>query len=103
PGREALALPGTLLPLFEAQQHVVAAAVKALRRQRAVMVIGEMGVGKTKIGAVAAHAHAAGKPYRALVFCPGQLTEKWSREITETVPGAIVRVIESWKDLIGLD
>ena len=46
-----------------------------------------MGTGKTLMGMAAIHAHADGQPYRAFVFCPGQLVNKWEREIRETIPG----------------
>ncbi len=60
------------------------------------------------LSAVAVHSHAAGRPYRALVFAPGHLVGsedqvgKWRREIEETVPGAIVRTIDRWTDLLPL-
>ncbi|OWK34120.1 Superfamily II DNA/RNA helicase [Fimbriiglobus ruber] len=55
------------------------------------------------MGLSAVHAHASGRPYRALVFCPGQLVKKWEREILETIPEATVIQIESWKNLLHLD
>jgi hypothetical protein len=88
---------------FEAQLHVIEAASKALRRQKSILLVGEMGTGKTLMGMSAIHAHAGGKPYRALVFCPGQLVNKWEREIRETIPGAEVIHIESWKTLLHLN
>ena len=51
----------------------------------------------------AIHAHARGRPYRALVFCPGQLVHKWEREIRTTIPGVAVTQIESWKTLLHFD
>jgi hypothetical protein len=103
PGRDALPVLALQRDPFEAQCHVVEAARKALRRQKALLVVGEMGTGKTLMALAAFHAHAAGRPYRALVFCPGQLVNKWEREIRETVPGAEVLQIESWKTLLNLD
>jgi hypothetical protein len=88
---------------FAAQIHIIEAARKALRRQKALMLVGEMGTGKTIMGMAAIHAHASGRPYRALVFCPGQLVHKWEREIKETIPGAEVVQIESWKSLLQLN
>jgi type III restriction/modification enzyme restriction subunit len=88
---------------FEAQAHVIESTRKALQRQKALMLVGEMGVGKTLMAMAAIHAHALGQPYRALVFCPGQLVNKWEREIRETVPGAEVIQIESWRNLLHLD
>lgn len=84
---------------FPAQEHFIAASVKALRNQRAIMMIGEVGSGKTLCGTTTVHVHAAGRPYRALVFCPGHLVHKWSREIMDTIPGANVRHIDHCSDL----
>ncbi|MCI0462768.1 MAG: hypothetical protein L0Z62_37955 [Gemmataceae bacterium] len=103
PGRGPLPALDLLRDPFEAQYHVIEAARMALRRQKALLLVGEMGTGKTLMGMTAAHAHAWGRPYRALVFCPGQLVHKWEREIRETMPGAEVIQIETWKDLLHLD
>src|SRR4051812_29240030 len=59
--------------MLPAQAHVVTAAVKTLDRQKAVFLCCECGTGKTQMGACAVHAHAAGKPYRAIVMCPPHL------------------------------
>ena len=103
PGRDALPPLDLLRPPFEAQAHVLEATRKALKRQKAVLLVGEMGTGKTLMGMSAIHAHAGGQRYRALVFCPGQLVEKWAREIRETIPGAEITSLSSWKDLLRLD
>lgn len=103
PGRDPLPSLDLLGDPFEAQAHVVEAVRKALRRQKAVLLVGEMGTGKTLMGLAAVHAHAAGRPYRALIFCPGHLVHKWAREIRETIPVAAVTQIESWKNLLHLD
>ena len=102
PGQHPLPILDLMRPPFEAQRHVIEAARKALRRQKSILLVGEMGTGKTIMGMSAIHAHAAGRPYRALVFCPGQLVNKWEREIRETIPGAEVIQIESWKTLLPL-
>lgn len=103
PGRDALPAVDLLRHPFEAQSHVAEAVRKALRRQKAVLLVGEMGTGKTLMSLAAIHTHAAGRPYRALVFCPGQLVKKWEREIRETIPGAEVIQVETWKRLLHLD
>lgn len=84
---------------YPAQQHVITATVKALRQQKCVSIVAEMGTGKTLQAMIAVHQHANGQPYRALVFCPGQLTLKWEREILETIPGARVTLIEHCSQL----
>lgn len=103
PGQHPLPALELLRSPFEAQSHVVEATRKALQRQKSILLVGEMGVGKTLMALAAIHAHANCRPYRALVFCPGQLVNKWEREIWETVPGARVVQIESWKNLLHLD
>jgi len=91
-----------LRPPFEAQSHVITAAVKSLRHQKAITVCAEMGTGKTLLSQAICQGHAQGG-YRALVFCPPHLPMKWEREIRETVPNAIVYHIESYKDLQQMD
>lgn len=102
PGRDSLPDLSLLREPFEAQAHVIEATRKALQRQKAVLLVGEMGTGKTIMAMAAIHADAGGRPYRALVFCPGQLVHKWEREIRETIPGAAVMQIQSWKSLLHL-
>jgi hypothetical protein len=62
-----------------------------------------MGTGKTLMGMAAIHAHAGGRPYRALVFCPGQLVNKWERELRATILNTKVIQIDTWKDLLHFD
>jgi hypothetical protein len=42
------------------------------------------------------------KPYRALVFCPAIMVDKWKREIKERVPGCEVYEITHWTDVLRL-
>src|SRR5262245_18591064 len=83
---------------FEAQAHVISGAMKLLERSKTAFVIAEMGAGKTIIAIGTVHGHANGKPYRALVFCPGQLSAKWEREIRETLPDVTTHAISNWKE-----
>ena len=73
---------------FQAQADAIQGAVETLRTHNHVMCIGEMGVGKTLIGAAVPYIMENGHPPRVLVMCPGHLTRKWVREVRETVPGA---------------
>src|SRR5208337_2158673 len=83
---------------FPAQQHVCAAAVKMMDSRGSGFIVGEMGTGKSLIGAVAVDMHARrsrrqgerGGKYRAIVLCPDHLIGKWCRELQGTIPGAIV-------------
>ena len=67
PGRDACPDPGLLREPFEAQAHAIEATRKALARQKALLLVGEMGTGKTLMALAACHAHAAGQPYRGQV------------------------------------
>lgn len=102
PGHRPLPTLHLMRTPFEAQRHVIEATRQTLRRQKSILLVGEMGTGKTIMGLAAIHAHAGSRPYRALVFCPGQLVNKWEREIRETIPGAEVIQIESWRTLLPL-
>jgi superfamily II DNA or RNA helicase len=103
PGTDPVVLPELCRQPFDAQAHVIQAGAKALRRQKALMVVAEMGTGKTLMAVAIAQVHAKGRPYRALVMCPGQLVDKWEREIVETIPDVDVRQIEEWRNIIGVN
>jgi len=85
-------LLATLLrPCYPAQAEAAKTLAKALfrRRQRAVMVCGEMGVGKSTV-ALATIALSP-RPLRTLLLCPPHLVPKWTREAEAVLPG--VRVV----------
>jgi hypothetical protein len=84
------------------QAVVITAAAKTLKRQKSLFLVGECGTGKTLMGMAAVHCHANGRPYRALVFAPGQLVRKWKREIEQTIPDCYVQIISRCSDLLPL-
>jgi hypothetical protein len=88
--------------MLPAQGHVVTAAVKTLRRQKSVFLCCECGTGKSQMGACTVHAHAAGRPYRAIVMCPPHLVETWRAELQQVFhEGDMeVRVMEKWNELL---
>ncbi len=88
---------------FQAQADAIQGAVETLRKHNHVMCIGEMGVGKTLIGAAVPYIMENGHPPRVLVMCPGHLTLKWAREVKETVPGASATVIKNLSDVLAID
>lgn len=88
------------LELFEPQAHVVAAASKMLDEMKCGNIVGEMGTGKTVMGAATVHNHAKGEVYTALVMCPDHLIDKWEREIKSLIPNADVHTFENWKSCI---
>ncbi len=87
--------------LFGAQRDTLCGMVKAMRRQKAVILAAEMGTGKSLMGCAAAHVHAAGNPYRGLVMCPDHLIKKWGREIEKTCPGATWRSFDDWREVLA--
>lgn len=87
---------------FEAQAHVITGAAKLLETSKTSFLICEMGTGKSLMGIGTVHAHANGRPYRALVFCPGQLVGKWQREIRDTLPDVTTTAVTNWKEAVAL-
>ena len=77
--------------MFPAQAEVVHAAAELLidRGERAAIVNGEMGCGKTTVGIAAAAVLNAEGYRRTLVLSPPHLVYKWRREIQETVAAKV--------------
>ena len=90
--------------LFQAQAEVVHAAAELLidRGERAAIVNGEMGCGKTTVGIATAAVLNAEGYRRTLVLSPPHLVYKWRREIQETVAGAKVWVLNGPDTLVKL-
>ncbi|MHB8974289.1 MAG: DEAD/DEAH box helicase family protein [Pirellulaceae bacterium] len=103
PSRDAVIEVDVLREPFEAQAHVISAAIKQLRRAKTAIMVGECGTGKTMMAMAACHGHAAGKSYRAVVMVPPHLVGKWQREIAETIPGAVIAVLKTYHDVVKLD
>ena len=96
PSENGRRLPRLLRTPLGAQEDAIRGAVLSLEAHRGTTVVGEMGTGKTFIGAAAAH--MAGFR-RILILCPPHLTKKWKREVEETVPGARAAIVTSITDL----
>ena len=92
PSENGRRLPRLLRTPLGAQEEAIRGAVLSLEAHRGTTVVGEMGTGKTFIGAAAAH--MAGFR-RILILCPPHLTKKWKREVEETVPGARAAIVTS--------
>ena len=84
---------------FRAQGDAVMGLDRVLRRQDHALLVGEMGTGKTLMGAALAYLHLKDR-YRALIMCPGHLVDKWAREVESTIPGATARIVWRVSDLI---
>src|ERR1035437_9984353 len=74
---------------FAAQEVAIAGAVKRLQESNSVAIIAEMGTGKTLMAIAVAHVFSAGRPYACIFVVPPQILLKTSREIIQTIPGAI--------------
>ena len=89
-------LPHLLRTPLGAQSDAIRGAALSLEAHRGTTVVGEMGTGKTFIGAAAAY--MAGFK-RILVLGPPHLVPKWKREVEMTVPGARAVIVKSITDL----
>ena len=69
--------------LLPAQKHATAAALTRLETEPDAIIVGEMGCGKSTIGA----AIAAGRnARRTIILCPPHLVDKWQREFKAVWP-----------------
>ncbi|MDD5395016.1 MAG: DEAD/DEAH box helicase [Thiothrix sp.] len=103
PARDAV-MDGLLRKPFPAQREAVQALSALLfgQGEKAAIMNGEMGTGKTMVAiCTAAVAQAEGYP-RTLVICPPHLVYKWRREIKDTVPNARVWVLNGADTLARL-
>ena len=96
PSENGGTLPRLLRKPLGAQADAIRDAALSLKAHRGTTVVGEMGTGKTFIGAAAAH--MAGFQ-RILIICPPHLVPKWKREVEMTVPGVRAAIVESITDL----
>jgi len=78
------------------QIDAIGGIVKALKSRDSVVLVGEMGLGKTYISIAASSALAYQK---TLVVCPPHLVSKWRREIKQTIPLAQVEIAEKIRDI----
>jgi hypothetical protein len=88
-GTQRKRLPGQeRAGLLPAQRHAAAAMARSIRRHGVGNMQGEMGTGKSTVGAAVTELLDA---YPALILCPPHLVPKWIREIEEVIPGAHAR------------
>jgi ribosomal protein S27AE len=98
-------LPDLEQPLFRVQRHAVMALVKLLggpnvspakRRNLSAGLDGEMGTGKTRMGAMVARVCGA---KRVVVMCPTHLLTTWPDEISAVVPNAKIVLLDDVEDV----
>ncbi|GAB4528628.1 MAG: hypothetical protein OHK0046_47720 [Anaerolineae bacterium] len=82
--------------LYTAQKHVIGAVLTGLQHRKGVLLIGQMGVGKTIIGSSSAMLIGAYTVQRGLtvVVSPPHLAKKWERELLTVRPDAYVRQVK---------
>jgi hypothetical protein len=95
--------------LYTAQKHVIAAVTRGLQDRDSILLIGQMGVGKTAFGsaaaiAIASHiATAFQGEMRAeqvtLIVAPPHLIEKWKRELASIAPKAVIERLDRHEDV----
>jgi SNF2 family DNA or RNA helicase len=89
---------------YQAQGDAIMGLSKLLQETNSAIVVGEMGCGKSLIGASVPYVYEnGGKPSRSLIMCPGHLVKKWQREVLETIPDSKARIISKLGDVITLD
>ena len=96
-------------PLYTAQKHVIAAITKGFEKRDSILLIGQMGVGKTAQGSTAAIAIASGavktlqddiRPDQVtLVVCPPHLIDKWKRELLSIHPNSVIARLDRHEDV----
>ena len=96
PSENGHGLPQLLRSPLGAQADAIRGVTLSLKAHQGTNLVGEMGTGKTFIGASAAY--AAGFR-RVLVLTPPHLTRKWKREVEQTVPKARAAIVASITDL----
>jgi hypothetical protein len=86
--------------LFTAQAHAARALVKLLTGpERAAILLGEIGSGKTGTALTAAKTVLTGATGAVLVLCPPHLLQSWRNEAATVVPEAHVTVLETVADV----
>ena len=95
-------------PLYTAQKHVIAATAKGFEQRNGILLVGQMGTGKTALGSQRhrdwhrrSQSHA-GQPKRGaslLIVCPPHLVNKWEREARSISPRTFIAQIKRHEDL----
>ena len=89
---------------YQAQGDAIMGITKLLDNYNSAIVVGEMGCGKSLVGASVPYVYDNhGKPTRTLVMCPGHLVKKWQREVMETIPDAKAKIITNLGDILSID
>jgi 16S rRNA G966 N2-methylase RsmD len=86
--------------LLPAQKHAAAAILTRLETNPDAILAGEMGVGKTTVGAaIAAGLNHRRGAQRTIVLCPPHLVDKWQREFKAVWPGVVTMHLQTISDV----
>ncbi len=95
--------------LYTAQKHVIAAVTRGLQDRDSILLIGQMGVGKTALGgaasiAIASHIATAFQGEMrsdqvTLIVAPPHLIDKWKRELVSIAPKAFIERLDRHEDV----
>jgi len=96
-------------PLYTAQKHVVAAVTRGFESRASILLIGQMGCGKTALGGTTAISIATGVVNAlrdqitgdqvVLVVAPPHLIDKWKRELLSISPNIVVEQLNRHEDV----
>jgi len=95
--------------LYTAQKHVIAAVTRGLQDRDSILLIGQMGVGKTALGGASAIAIASNvatafqremrREQVILIVAPPHLIDKWKRELVSIAPKAIIERLDRHEEV----
>lgn len=96
----AMVLPTFPRKLFRAQEHAVRTAVKLIKGpDRAALILGQIGSGKSTVATATAQAVGA---QCVLIMCPPHLITSWTDQCKYVIPWARVYPLEKPADLYAL-
>lgn len=96
-------------PLYTAQKHVVGAVTRGFQSRDSILLIGQMGTGKTALGGttaisiasgvVAALKNEIGGDQVILIVAPPHLLDKWKRELVSIHPNIVVEQLNRHEEV----
>jgi superfamily II DNA or RNA helicase len=96
-------------PMYTAQKHVTAAVTRGFQSRDSILLVGQMGTGKTLMGGSTAIAMAAGVVEKlrgqiqddqvVLIVAPPHLIEKWKRELHSISRNIYVERLDRHEDV----
>ena len=92
--------------LFDAQLGAAEALKRQLEKDKMALLVAECGTGKTKIGSAALYAYQhcdtkkrVNQKAFNVVICPSHITEKWVRELHESIPDCLAFRVATMEDV----